>query len=181
MTRRPKPRPPKPYHDTTVSVNKSRSDIANLLEKWGVQNTQWTTMGNTTTLRFQFEHEDRTYNARLAIDPKVQGTPFEARRRRQGSRAANEEYHWAAENRRLHRTLYWYVKSKIEAIDSGLETPTQAWLAAIEGPRGHTVYQELEQSLRTIEAGNLSTVPALPAAPEVVEAEVIPVKRGRRK
>lgn len=156
-----------PYADTGVSIEKSRHDISGLLARRGVGGVQWTTWPDgKSVLRFEFEADGRTYMARLHIDPKGQGRPFKWSYRARTNRQTQEEKHREQEARRLHRTLYWYVKSKLEAIEAGLETPTQAWLAAIEGPRGHTIFQELEHGLRSMVAGDFTSVPALPPAPE---------------
>jgi len=151
----------KPYHDTKVSILKSRSDIGALLEKWGVESVQWTTHGPNTALRFQFDFDEQTYTARLMVDPVEMGQPYKHNNRGKGKLEERRKKHVDQESRRLHRTLHWYVKSKLEAIDAGLETPTQAWLAAIEGPRGHTIYQEIQTKLPSLKAGDFSTMLAL--------------------
>lgn len=153
---------PLPYDDTKTSVAKSRHDVEVLLGKWGVDSIQWTTLGLKSMLRFQFSDGDNLYNAKILVDPETQGRRW--KKYGKGHSKRSEKAHYEHESKRLHRMLYWYVKSKIEAVQSGLETPAQAWLAAIEGPRGHTLYDELKDRIREIEAGDVSTIPMLPAA-----------------
>lgn len=129
----------------------------------GRREHQWTTLGPKTALRFQFDHEDHCYTARLVVDPEGMGEPYKNNTRVKGNLAEKRKKHWDKESKRLHRTLYWYVKSKLEAIAAGLETPTQAWLAAIEGPSGNTIYDDLERKLKKLKAADLNTVLALPA------------------
>ncbi|MGH1344368.1 MAG: hypothetical protein ACRBN8_22605 [Nannocystales bacterium] len=149
-----------PYSDTKVSVAKSRADISKLLEKSGVGGVQWTTWPDgRSVLRFEVEDQGTRHMVRLTVDPETQGQPVRRTTR-------NKDAHMKREANRLHRTLHWYVKSKLEAIEAGLEAPAQAWLPSIEGPRGHTVFEEMRAGLAQMVPGNPLTMPALPAASE---------------
>jgi len=124
---KPKSRP-KPYADTKVGVDKSRTDISKLLEQHGVTAVQWTTTPpHRSILRFQFIHAGITMMVRLVVDPPRQGDPLQ-----RGLRGDAADKHWKKQAMRLHRTLYWAVKSKLEVIESGLESPIDVWLPAIE-------------------------------------------------
>jgi len=154
-----------PYSDTTVSVVKSQADIQKCLAKRGIGGVQWTSWPNgRTILRFELEMGDTVHMVRLTVDPEEQGKPFKYSPRARGNGAQQLEKHMFQESRRLHRTLYWYVKAKLEAVEAGLEEPAQAWLAAIEGPRGHTIYQEMSGGLAAMAPGKLDSLPALPPA-----------------
>ena len=82
------------------------------------------------------------------------------------SKTKTADAHWKRESQRLHRTLYWYVKSKLEAVVAGLEGRSQAWLPSIEGPRGHTIYEEMRQGLPAMKSGEPLSMPALPPSQE---------------
>lgn len=117
----------RPYHDTKVSVAKSRADVIKLLGDHGVKAVQWTTFGDSSMLRFQFDHAGHTLMVRMTVDPERQGD-----RPLRHASTAQQTKHWTKEAKRLHRMLYWSIKSKIEVIEAGLETPLTVWLPAIE-------------------------------------------------
>lgn len=127
MAKKTTKKAPRPYSDTKVTVAKSRAEIAKLLDAHGVKAVQWTTFGEASMLRFSFEHEGHAFMVRMLVDPERQGdkpptywTP------------AERERHWVDESKRLHRTMYWAIKSRLEVIEAGLESPLQVWLPAIE-------------------------------------------------
>jgi hypothetical protein len=148
-----------PYANTTTSVAKSKHDIDKLLAKYGVTELQWTTSGNASCLRFQFKHDGRVLNVRFMVDPGRQGIPWK------GGMKRNRDAHAEHESMRLHRTLYWCIKSKLEAIESGLETPLSVWLPAIESAGGATVAEVIDLHIDQLAApGGLNQMLALPPA-----------------
>lgn len=153
---------PRAYSDTTVSTQKSRADIDKLLTKWGVDGVQWTTLkGERSVVRFQIEHNGAPLMIRLAVDPPAM--------------APEEQPEWADEDwepnpkkaakeaRRLHRMLFWYIKSLLEAVDAGILAVDQAFLSHIEGSKGKTVYEVVGEQLQAMVEGGSNRL-ALPAA-----------------
>lgn len=162
----PKPKP-KPYADTTVTVEKSRASLEKVLVGHGVSVVQWTKSRagdvESSLLRFQFDHDGQPLTVRLIVDPMSQGDapPRTATK-------VQVDKHWMRESMRLHRTLYWYVKAKIEAIEAGLESPLSVWLPAIES--GTTTFAErVEQRVHEF-ANPAYSVGGLLALPEAKQA-----------
>jgi hypothetical protein len=153
---------PRPYSDTKVSVLKSRADIDKLLHDHGVTAVQWTTVGERSMLRFQFDHDGQPLMVRMLVDPSTQGD-------KPGRHllANAQEAHWAREAKRLHRTLYWAIKSKLEVIDAGLESPLSVWLPAIESGAS-TFAERVEQQVHQFAQPDYSVggVLALKASPK---------------
>ena len=151
----------KPYANTTVTVNKSRSEIAMLLEKHGVMAVQWTTVGASSLLRFQFDYENRSFFVRFVVDPERQGTTW-----KWSPRGPNKETHLKRQACRLHRVLYFAVKSKLEVIESGLQTPFVVWLPQIEAG-GSTVSGQLDAHVDQL-SGPKATLPSFLSLPPLV-------------
>lgn len=151
-----------PYEDTNVAVEKSKADIMGLLDKEGVLGVQWTMIGPRTVLRFEVVIEEEPYMVQLIVDPEKSGRPFKYSSRSKKSAKEQQKGHVAQESKRLHRTLWWYVKSKFEAVASGLESPMSAWLPIIEGPRGKTIAQEMAPKMKSLSSGVDGMLKALP-------------------
>lgn len=148
----------RPYADTRVSVMKSRADTEAVLRKHGVTATQWTTHGDKSCLRFQFEHKGRVHTVRYVIDPRTQGEEYEPWSKR------TENEHWEREARILHRVLFHAVKSNLEVLSTGLLDPISVWLPQIEAGV-HTVRERVEMNLEllTDPGATLGSLIALPA------------------
>lgn len=147
----------RPYAGTKVTVGKSRAAITALLEKWGVEDVQWTQRGHKSMLRFIFVHNEESYTVRLVVDPEAMGDRYVEYEPR-----VTRERHYEREAMRLHRVMYFAVKSKIECIEAGLEEPRQVWMYALETTNGTTVYQELEKNLHQLQEAKPNGLLALP-------------------
>ncbi len=128
----------RPYEGTKVPIPKSRMDIEVVLSKHGVTAIQWTTIDDASVLRFQFTHEGHSFYVRLVVDPRRQGAKYDCLKHRR-----SKDEHYAAEARRLNRVLYFGVKSKLELVEAGLETPFSVWLPQLETGDGRTVVEQL--------------------------------------
>jgi hypothetical protein len=152
-------KPKDAYADTTVTVAKSRSEMQRLLESHGIRTVQITSNGDATAVRFQFEWETVKHTVRLVVDPERQGQPYP--RSSQRTRQAHQE----REARRLHRVLFFWVKSQLEAIATGLLSPVEIWLPQIEAGE-RTVYEQLtaHREALNVPGANLPSILALPPA-----------------
>jgi len=107
------------YAQTSVSPGQSRENIEKLLRRVGVEAWRWTT------------------------GPDVEGIEFALPR--PGKAAAGYRlvirFENQAERGRMLRVLYWYLKSKIEAIEEGLVSMEQEFLSHMLMPGGDTVYE----------------------------------------
>ncbi len=125
----------KAYENTKVTVSKTRGEIGKLLDNAGTTGTQWTDthdphMGTRLdVLRFSWHFEGAEYVVRLQItstDPQ--------------------------ERRRLHRALFWYLKSCFEAVAGGIAHMGQLFLPFLETRTGLTVSEHMLPKLRQLES-----------------------------
>ncbi len=103
---------PYPYYTTTKSVEATQADIQHLLYKHGAQGTRWTEVPDQLLYQVEFLYpvEDRllTFRIKPTILKKKDGSP-----------------HPEA----TMRLVYWWLKTKLEAITYGLRSVTEEFLA----------------------------------------------------
>lgn len=94
---------------------------------------------------------------RVPIRPMTEDeTRAWARKRRVGMEKAVAGRH-EAEGRRVWRVLYWLLKTRMEAIEAGVETFQEAFLAHLLDPRTDQTVMEamLERgAMKQLEVGN---------------------------
>jgi len=149
MVRRTRPRPKSPslpYDDTKVTADKSRAEITSMLEQRGLD-VEWTTgSGGRSRLRFKVSEAMVCF----VIDPMAQ-SPEPPRTR--GKATVDVDVYYERHAKRLHRTLFWGLKSRFEMLDAGLETESEVWIGHVEiGNVGYTIGHRLGP---TLEAKNL--------------------------
>ncbi len=128
------------YKQTTVSASKSRDDIEKLLAKVGVVGFRWGS---------NLQNAEETIEA--ALDWKG---------RRVGFRIT-VKYDDEKHRRQVMRALYWYMKSKIEAIEFGLVELEREFLPYLLTNTGKTVADMLANDARF-------EIKALPAGNDIV-------------
>lgn len=112
---------PTAYQNTDVSPHRSKDQIETLLGKVNAVGFRWySTVGANETLEAGLDFQGRQRAFRLSVDFK------DERERRQKLRA-----------------LYWYLKSKIEAVVFGLVDLEQEFLPYLIVQGGETVYEHL--------------------------------------
>jgi hypothetical protein len=127
--------------DTSVSVEKSRAEIERTLKRWGAEqfmygwNQQGAVVGfvmNNRQLRFTLAMPDR--NAK-----EFWYTPSQGIKRTQAQ--ANAQ--WEQACRQRWRALNLIIKAKLEAVESGICTFDDEFLAQIMLPNGRTVSEQI--------------------------------------
>lgn len=144
------------YESTTVAVEKSQGEIRRLLVSFGASEFNFgeTNMpgeaGRWTAV--SFTHGGHTVLIRVPLkaptdrDRKLMGE--RARRARTRSITEIENEHWDQEQRRIWRVLFWSLKSRMVAVEEGVETFEQAFLAHLVDPRtGFTIWQYVQPSI----------------------------------
>lgn len=115
------------YSETKVSPGQSRQDVEELLVKVGAKGFRWaSTVGypGRESLEAVIEWEDRPFSFRIEVSFK------------------DERQRW-----RLMRALYWYLKTKIEAVQLGLVDLEHEFLPYLITKEGRTVFEQLQDSL----------------------------------
>lgn len=138
---------------TKVPVVQSRGEIEKMLSKHKCQQFGTATDYLEMKARVQFHAHDRIVRFTVALpDPKKFRRP---------------EDH-AQEERRIWRSLLLVIKAKLEAVDTGIATFEQEFLANIVMPNGRTVAEiVIPQIAESYSSGRMPL--ALGAAPEDVE------------
>lgn len=121
---------------TTVSVEKSKMEIEQVLRRYGA--TSFISGYNDRVAFVLAEVKDRRLRFHVTI-PVPADDQFK-RKGRTGFRTPQErQMAAAAEERRLWRCLLLSIKSKLEVVESGIESFEQAFLANTVLPNGATV------------------------------------------
>jgi len=117
------------YKNTDVPIHKSREGIEKLLMRVGARGFRWESdlQASREAIAAILNWEGRTVGFRLG----VQYEKGDERNRRQ-----------------VMRALYWYLKSKIEAIEFGLFDLEEEFLPYLLTASGRTVSEELEKDPR---------------------------------
>jgi hypothetical protein len=119
----------KSYAGTTVSPARSRQHIQDLLERVGAKGFRWTQgvgFPGREQLDVGLEWEGRDLAFRLMITFEDEG-----------------------EQKQKMRALYWFLKTKVEAVQMGLVDMQQEFLPHLltgSGDKARTVWQELGEN-----------------------------------
>jgi hypothetical protein len=141
----------KAYSGTSIRPEKTQADISHELVKYGIRNIQHTQIEKGFSVAFQAVVEGSDKPITIRID-----MPYDE------NQDHEDRIGWV-EQRRLYRALYWYVKSMLEAWDSGVKTFAEIFLPHIVLPGGRTVIQDLlPKYALALEAGHLDDIKLLP-------------------
>lgn len=114
---------------TKVSVGQSQSEIRSILTKYDATSFQYGEKADMASV--QFEMIERRIRFVL---PLAQNGWFKDRKGRIASKIQVEQ-----ENRRRWRCLGLVIKAKLEAVESGITSIEQEFMAHIVLPNGNTV------------------------------------------
>jgi hypothetical protein len=135
---------------TTVSPERSQAEIGETLRKYGAQGFAYGWEDQRAMIAFRAH--DRQVRFLLDLphidDDAFRWTPTKQRRKADAQRAAFE-----AETRRRWRALALAIKAKLEAVDTGITTFEDEFLAHIVLPDGSVVsdhvHAEIERAWAT--------------------------------
>lgn len=141
---------------TEVSSDKSRAEIERTLRRYGAGAFAYGWVGNEAQI--MFEMAGRRVQFRLPLpdptDKKFTKTPTG---RERGDAAAEREYEQAVRQR--WRALALVIKAKLEAVEAGITTVEEEFLAHIVLPDGRTVGEWTRPQLQEVYASQ--QMPAL--------------------
>lgn len=144
---------------TSVSAERSRAEIETTLKRYGA--TAFMSGYNSDSAQIMFEAKGRRVRFTLRF-PTL--SEFDAKRPGR-SRRASLQSAYDQEYRRLWRALALYIKAKLEAVESGIATFEEAFMANISLPDGKTVSEWIEPHLKeTYLSGRMP--PLLPSGKE---------------
>lgn len=145
------------YETTSVAVDKSQADIRKILRR---HDADQFTFGEATTLDgvrwagLEFIIDSTLVRMRVPMKPPDPAWLHNRlQRARTKMRADFVEEHFEQEEKRIWRVLYWSIKARMEAVEEGVETFQQAFLAHLVNPAsGLTLWEQVRSQ---VEAGAL--------------------------
>lgn len=142
---------------TSVSVNKTKTDIEDLIRKYGA--TQFISGYKDDVAVIGFEIADRQIRFILPLPDKQSReywyTPGRGQRRSQETAYAA----WEQVSRSRWRALYLVIKAKLEAVDSGISTIEREFLYDIVLPDGSTAGEWITPQLQMVyETGQMPSM-----------------------
>ncbi|HZR50148.1 MAG TPA: hypothetical protein VFB06_11570 [Streptosporangiaceae bacterium] len=141
---------------TEVSSDKSRTEIERTLRRYGATAFAYSWEGNQAQVAFKLG--DRHIRFRLPLPhPASEEFTLTPTGRERSAPAAEEAYEQAVRQR--WRALALVIKAKLEAVEAGISTVEDEFLAHIALPDGRTVGDWLSPQLAAVYAHN--TMPAL--------------------
>lgn len=129
-------------HGTSVSVDRSMSEIKRTLDRFGAEKFGYFSELGAAAIAFQ--HKGRAVRMRLRLPVPDDFVRTETNRTRT-PRARDEECD--RETRRRWRSLALVIKAKLAAIEDGIATFEDEWLAYLVLPGGKTVGEKLVPQL----------------------------------
>ena len=161
--------------DTSVPVERSRAEIESTLVKYGADEFQtgWTTGRAMVAFRLK----DLFIRFVLPI-PGRDEKRFTHKKDRYGSTVkrtdAQSEAAWNQEIRQRWRCLLLTIRAKLEAVECGISSIEQEFLAFIVMPNQVTLGEWIiDRALPAIKAGNMPLMLAGPKPEDIQDAEII--------
>ena len=159
------------YSDTKVPVDRSQGAIRDLLRRYGARRFAFgedQDEEGTPYALVRFEHEGVAVRLRVPLKLIDQGEALRRTRHNHKSVEKTLADQEDQEARRIWRVIHYNLKSRLEAVEEGVETFVEAFMAHVINPAtGHTVYEEL------VGTGRVELPAPLPDARELLAAEVI--------
>ena len=155
-----------PYASTKVAPEQTKAEIEKLLKEHGIKDIQWTMFEGRTTLKFL--HHVTVKGVERTIGFTFQPPIIPHMIRQYNSKTFCYEKVSINNEPVAYRLLFWYLKSKLEAVEYGLQSMEKEFMAHImvSLPSGEesTFGEKLEQALE--HSASISEFQALPYEPE---------------
>ena len=142
------------YETTNVPVAKSQEELRKVLRRYGADRFSFTESRELAEVTFS--HGAWAVRMRVPIRPMTEAAAREWARAQRVNQAKAVEGRQDSETRRVWRVLYWLLKTRMEAIDAGVETFEQAFLPhLLDEQSDRTVYEAMTDSgaLKQLESG----------------------------
>lgn len=136
------------YAHTTVSVARSQDQLRKLLQRYGASTFEFGegVVDGQQMAAVAFVAHGYRVRIRVPLKPPVAEAVRSAAKRR---KAGPDDAHASLveqEAKRIWRVLPWNVKARLEAVEEGVETFEEAFLAHLIDERsGRTIYEHLAQ------------------------------------
>jgi len=178
MSKKVKAEPKIPYADTKISPEKTKAEISEMLKSHGIENIQWTAFRGEEVLRFLKEVDLKGVRRELMFE--VKPPRIMAKKRtwnvKEGKYILVNVPLWA----QAWRLVYWYLETKLKAVEWGLVSLEREMMAQITVPLPDGSVTSLGDVIeRRIAEDTLAKLPS----PEdegrkVIEAELVERKEA---
>lgn len=151
--------------NTSVSGENSRAEIERTVRRYGATAYGYVWDDSGTRAMIEFRLCDRRVRFMLTMpDPQSDEFAFTPKgKRRQGEVVAKE---WEQACRQRWRALALMIKAKLEAVESGIVTLEDEFLAHLVLPNGKTVGEQVvPAAIKAIESGKPMPLLALEGTP----------------
>ena len=123
----------KAYQQSNVNVAKSQEEIRRILAKYGADGVQfsedWTAM--ILNIRFLYTIDTIQHSVCFRVPiPKAENLSPTGRERKESAQVKLQEQY----ERGIWRAVFWAIKSRMEAVEFGIESFTEAFLSHFEIP-----------------------------------------------
>jgi hypothetical protein len=125
---------------TTVSVAKSKAEIEETLQKYGASGFMNGWSGDLAMIAFQVNDRQVKFTLPMPLKTSREFTHSSTGRLRKSDAIHTS---WEQGCRQRWRALALAIKAKLEAVECGIVTFDQEFLAHIVGPNGRTVGEEI--------------------------------------
>lgn len=123
----------KAYQQSATPVAKSQEEIRRILSKYGADGCQFSEDWKTMVLRIRFLYTIGKTQHVVCFNvpiPKAEGRSGAGRSRTSNQiQKLQEQY-----ERGIWRAVFWAIKSRVEAVEFGIETFEEAFLSHFEIP-----------------------------------------------
>lgn len=148
---------PKYAADTSVSSDRSRAEIERILFRYGAEAFAYATERSRAQIAFEIGGRRVIFRLPLPDRDSEEFTLTPSKKWARSDEEAAKAYEQAVRQR--WRALALVIKAKLEAVEAGITTIEDEFLAHIAIPGGSTVGEWLRPRLDEVYAGN--SLPAL--------------------
>jgi len=146
-------------NETHVPVSRSRQEIEETLTRFGASAFAYAAAGSRAQIMFEFQGRRIRFTVELPTEEDViQTTSGRNRHSAKNRRVALEQ-----ETKRVWRSFALNIKSKLVAVQDGVETFEEAFMAKVVLPNGQTVGEWMKPQIA--EAYATGQMPPLLLAP----------------
>ena len=135
------------YANTRTPVERTKEQIRSLFRKYEVRSFQFAEDWQHDLVGIKFVRVERAKGDGKAVEVPLGVQMRVAVLERGRARTDYSEVAWGRRERQVWRALYWYLKSQLEAVDFGLRSFTDAFLADIVMADGRTIGDQVKGAL----------------------------------
>lgn len=143
--------------ETSVSSEQSRAEIERTLRRYKCHEFGYSTSRDSASIGFRMNNLSIMF--RLPMPDPNDNEFLRTPRQRRMRRAENQTQAWEQACRQRWRALALAIKAKLEAVECGITTFEEEFLAHVVTDTGETIGQRMKPHLDAIAKGNIPLLP----------------------